>query len=150
MYAPLHLVSVHVARAAQDDVRGCARLGALHQDELVIADPDLADLLGLAQQTRLETLLTLDVGEAGHKASLDGVDIADLDGPGGVHHHLGEEVVIGADQLAGHAGLGAVDETLLAEIVDLEGEDDEKTIQVPEKINKIKGNYLWLQLNLPT
>ena len=73
MYAPLHLVSVHVAGAAQDDGRGSARLGSLNQDELVIADPELADLLGLAQQTRLEALLTLDVGEAGYEADAGGL-----------------------------------------------------------------------------
>ena len=73
MYAPLHLVRVHVVGAAQDDGRGSARLGSLNQDELVIADPDLAHLLGLAQQTRLEALLTLDVGEAGHEAGAGGL-----------------------------------------------------------------------------
>ena len=46
--------------------------------------------------------------------------MANLDGLGGVHDHLGEELVIRADEFAGHAGLGAVDQALLTEVINLQ------------------------------
>ena len=45
--------------------------------------------------------------------------ISNLDGVSSVDHHLGEELGVGPNELAGHAGLGRIDETLLANIVNL-------------------------------
>lgn len=50
-----------------------------------------------------------------HVDGLDLVVVADLDGLGCVDDHLREELIIGSDELAGHAGLGAVDQALLTE-----------------------------------
>ena len=50
---------------------------------------------------------------------LDGIVVADLDGLGCVYNHLGKELIVGANELARHAGFGAIDQALLAKIIDL-------------------------------
>ena len=45
--------------------------------------------------------------------------ISCLDSLCSVDDHLGEELGVGPDQLAGHAGLGGVDQAVLAKIINL-------------------------------
>merc|ERR1712071_27425 len=66
--APLHLVAVHVAGTTEDDGSSSACLGALDQDQLVVADPNLLHQFSFAKQRCLEALLPLNVGQAGHEA----------------------------------------------------------------------------------
>ena len=58
---------------------------------------------------------------------LDGVIVASLpighlDVLGCLHHHLGEELGVCADQFAGHASGGRVDQTIVSQLVNLTGE----------------------------
>ena len=48
MHRPLHLVAVEVVGTAQDDGGGGAFLGALDQDQLVVANSALGNLGSLA------------------------------------------------------------------------------------------------------
>ena len=54
-----------------------------------------------------------------HVDGLDGVVVTDLDGLGCVYNHLGKELIVGTNELARHAGFGAIDQTLLAKIIHL-------------------------------
>ena len=64
-----HFITIEIIGAAQDYGAGSSGLGTLHQDQLVIGDPRLADLSGLAQIAGLEGLVALQVGETGHECS---------------------------------------------------------------------------------
>ena len=53
---------------------------------------------------------------------LDGVLVARLHELDGLDHHLGVELVLGADDLGAHGGLGAVHEAVGAQVLDLHAE----------------------------
>ena len=50
-----------------------------------------------------------------------------------LHNHLGEEIRVCSNQLAGHAGLGGVDQAVLAKIINLE----KKMVRMEMKIIKL-------------
>ena len=50
---------------------------------------------------------------------MSSLPIIDLNILSSLNNHLGEELRVSSNQLAGHAGLGSVDETVLAKIINL-------------------------------
>merc|ERR1719244_1171629 len=68
-----------------------------------------------------------------HIDSLDGVLVATLairglDGHGGVHHHVGKEVIVDGDYFGGHGGSGSSNNAFPAKIF---GGDCEVVLDVP-------------------
>ena len=50
---------------------------------------------------------------------MSSLPIIDLDILSSLNNHLGEELRVSSNELAGHAGLGSVDQAVLAKIINL-------------------------------
>ena len=65
MNRSFHFVTVEIIRTTEYNRTSRPSLGSLHEDQLVVGDPLLANLGGLPEEAGLEALLALHVCEGG-------------------------------------------------------------------------------------